>query len=110
MTLQMSEPFLVVMQASEAVAQELQRQLEEKQSEFEGKQAEIESLGSRLTASIEQVSTVHKELASAQQRHNIDTQVCIIYACFKAPLLQLLVLWCICSTSCCTHAITVLEP
>jgi chromosome segregation ATPase len=86
--------------------QRLTAKLAEKQSEVEGKQAVIENLGSRLTASIEEVSTVHKEMAGAQHTYNTDAQVCNIHACFWAPLLQLLV----CSTSCCNHANTVLEP
>ena len=89
--------------------QRLTAQLEEKQSLVEGKQDVVESLGTRLTASIEEVSAVHKELASATHAHGTDAQVCNMHACFLVPLLQLLVLWCICSTSCCNHANTVLE-
>ena len=100
------------MQATEAVIQGLQHQLVEKQSVVEDKQVMIDSLGSRLTASIEQVSTVRQELASAQKAHSADTQVCNIHACFEAPLLQLHVLWLLVLwlLSCCMHAITVLEP
>jgi len=100
---------LVVMQANKAAVEDLQHQLQEKQSLLEdtqvmidekqslleGKQVEIEekqslledkqgmidSLGSRLTASIDQVSTVRQVLASAHKAHDADTQVCSIQAC-----------------------------
>lgn len=109
MTLQQSEPFQVVMQANKAAVEHLQHQLDQKLSVVKDKQVMIESLGSRLTASIAQVSTVRQELANAKKAHNADTQVCNVYACFEAPLLQLRGPWCVCSTSCCTHAISVLE-
>ena len=70
------------MQANKSVVQGLQHQLLEKQSLVEDKQVMIDSLGSRLTASVEQVSTVRQELASAQKAHSADTQVCNIHACF----------------------------
>lgn len=109
MTLQQSEPFQMVMQAHKAAVEHVQHQLDQKLSVVEDKQVMIESLGSRLTASIAQVSTVRQELANAQKAHNADTQVCNVYACFEDPLLQLRRLWCVCSTSCCTHAISVPE-
>ncbi len=70
------------MQANKAAVEDLQHQLVEKQSLVADKQVMIDSLGSRLTASIDQVSTVRQELASAQKAHSADTQVCNIHACF----------------------------
>ena len=79
LTLQTCEPCPVVMQANEAVDEDLQHLHEEKHSEGEDKQAETVNLGHRLTASIEQVSTVHR--ASAQDSHTNEIQVCIAHAC-----------------------------
>ncbi len=62
--------------------QRLTEQLEGKQSEIEDKQAVIGKLENRLTASIEQVSVVHKELGSVKLALNTDSQVCNIHACF----------------------------
>ncbi|KAL0025826.1 hypothetical protein WJX79_003966 [Trebouxia sp. C0005] len=58
--------------ANEAVDEDLQHLHEEKHSEGEDKQAETVNLGHRLTASIEQVSTVHR--ASAQDSHTNEIQ------------------------------------
>ena len=90
-------------------------QFAEKQSEVEGKHALIGNLEDRLTASIEEVSFVHQEMASAAHAHSTAAEVCNILACCLAEVLQLhksiqqLFSWHICSTLPCNDAITVLD-
>ncbi len=103
----------MLLQAHESAVHSLTVQLAEKQAVVEGKHALIGKLGDRLTASIEEVSTVQQEMASAAHAHSTAAQVCNILASCLAVVLQLhksihqLVSWHICSTLPSHHAITV---
>lgn len=72
----------VMIDKKQSLLEGKQVEIEKKQSLLEDKQGMIDSLGSHLTASIDQVSTVRQELASVQKAHSADTQVCKVHACF----------------------------
>ena len=109
------DAWVVLLQAHKSQLQRVTAQLAEKQCVVEVKQAEIGKLGDCLTASQQEVATMHQGTAGAAQANSAAAQVGNVLACCLADVLQLhksiqqLFSWHICSILLCNCATTVID-